>query len=206
MNVTFEDKKGQKYTFIHIPKNAGKTISAYVTRHALNLTTLHEQSHATVHEMKSLGVDLGITFAVVRNPYSRAVSAYRYIFEVDIDQVVEETKQFFMQKHVNVDWWIETREKYPSMTFESFVKQLPWMPLCAQQHKFLPVDLVLKLETLEKDFKIIQDKLPTTEPLFKINSTHVDNWRDYYTSQETANEVYRAYKKDFKILGYSKRI
>lgn len=200
MNITFNDNFGRKYTFLHVPKNAGKTISAYIQKHGLNVTTLHPQSHATCKEMKRLNKNLGITFAVFRNPYSRAVSTYKYLFETDLKSILAESEKYF-RKPPNLDWWYEFREEFPEMTFETFAEKLPFMPLSIEQYHYRKVNKFLRFEHLDEDFKFIQDALPTKEPLFKINQTSSKKWEDYYTATSKQN-VYKAYSQDFKFLGY----
>lgn len=204
MNITFQDKNNDIHTFLHIPKNAGKSIVAYIMQFSKGFCILHENSHATLEELKSINVDLGNTFAVCRNPYSRAVSLYKYIFEDDIEKILEPTRKYY-NEIPDLSWHQKHRERYPNISFKEFVKKLPWMPMAIEQYKFLPVDNLLRFENLEIDFKALQDVLGTTVPLFKINNTNDNDWRDYY-DEEGCEIIYRTYKKDFELLGYSKDI
>lgn len=206
MNITFYDRNEQPWTFLHVPKTAGKSISAYIMRNNPNASkTLHPTSHATLAEMQSLNVDLGTTFAVFRNPYARAVSLYKYLYEDDIKKVLESSIPYFHQTP-NTDWHdIVMKEYGRNLSFLSFCKILPWIPLGIEQYHYLPVDKKLKMETLDKDFKFIQDLLGTNESLYKFNCTNNRPWQSYYTS-DTKKIIYQTYKKDFKLLGYSKDI
>lgn len=206
MNITFYDRNDHPWTFLHVPKTAGKSISAYIMKNTSNeAKTLHPTSHATVKEMQSLNVNLGTTFAVFRNPYARAVSLYKYLYEDDIKKVLESSIPYFQQKP-NTDWHDTVMKEYGrNLSFLSFCKKLPWMPLGIEQCHFLPVDKKLKIESLELDFRIIQHALGTTEPLYKFNSTNNKPWQSYYTNK-TKKLVYQTYKQDFKQLGYSKDI
>lgn len=204
MNITFYDKIGRPWTFLHVPKTAGKSISAYIMKHSSNAETLHSSSHATVKELQSLNKDLGTTFAVFRNPYARAVSLYRFLFEVDIRAITAETTEYF-QKEPNFDWHDEFIAEYGQVTFEKFCEELPYMPLGIEQYHYLPVDKILRVENLDTDFKFIQTMLGANEPLYKFNSTNNNNWKKYYTHY-TQNLILEKYSKDFEMLGYSKEL
>jgi hypothetical protein len=76
------------------------------------------------------------------------------------------------------------------------------------------VDEILRFENLREDWLKFSSKLNTREEyLFKINSNlRYENvtpskigkrWQDYY-NQETADMVYKIYKKDFDIFDYKK--
>ena len=204
MNITFYNNTGRAWTFLHVPKTAGKSISAYIMKHSKNAKTLHHSSHATLKEMQALGADLGTTFAVFRNPYSRAVSLYRFLFEVDIRKITSETTEYF-HKVPDFSWHDTLLREHGLLTFEEFCKKLPWMPLGIEQHHYMPVGQILRMEKLDTEFKFIQTMLQTNEPLYKFNSTNNTNWQRYYTKQ-TQEIIYETYSEDFKLLNYSKDI
>jgi hypothetical protein len=207
MNMTFLTPNNQKLTFVHIPKNAGKSINAYIYQNVPAATSIHEKSHATINELKSTGIDLGTTFAVVRNPFTRAVSLYRYLFEVEMKKLYKQSLDMFRTKNPNFDWYDTFRNEYGFLTFEQFCEQLPFMPMGVPQYKFIPVDIVLRYETLSEDFKQIQNLLKTaSKPLFRINSTGNANLKKYYKKNNCAKLVASAYKEDFELLGYSNDI
>jgi hypothetical protein len=204
VNITFYNNTGCAWTFLHVPKTAGKSISAYIMKHSKNAKTLHHSSHATLKEMQALGADLGTTFAVFRNPYSRAVSLYRFLFEVDIRKITSETTEYF-HKVPDFSWHDTLLREHGLLTFEEFCKKLPWMPLGIEQHHYMPVGQILRMEKLDTEFKFIQTMLQTNEPLYKFNSTNNTNWQRYYTKQ-TQEIIYETYSEDFKLLNYSKDI
>lgn len=204
MNLTFVGNNNEKYTFVHIPKTAGKSISAYIFKHAKEYYTLHDDSHATIEEIKSKNCDLGTTFAVSRNPYSRAVSLYRYLYETDIKKLAQEADPYFNTVS-NLEWHNNWLNRTGKITFEKFCEQLPFVPLGQAQHPFVPVDNLFKFEELNNLNNFIKECLGTTEDLYHLNNTGSTKYRRYYNRQSAKN-VYNAYKKDFKVLGYSKDI
>lgn len=204
MNLTFKGKNNEKYTFIHIPKTAGKSVSAYIFKHAKEYYTLHDDSHATVNQIKSLGKDLGKTFAIARNPYSRAVSLYRYLYESDINKLAKQADPFFNTVS-NLDWYYNWKEEFGPMSFSEFSSQLPYVPLGQAQHPYIPVDILFRFEDLGKLNNFIKECLGTTEDLYHLNKTGPSTYRRYY-NKYSEKVVYDAYEDDFKLLGYSKDI
>ena len=204
MNITFDDKNGRRWTFLHVPKTAGKSISAYIMKHSHNARTLHDQSHATVKDMTDAGLDVGTTFAVFRNPYSRAVSLYKFLYEVDLEKVTASSLPFF-QKTPDFTWHKNLLKETGTLTFMDFCKALPHLPLGIEQYHYLPVGKILRIENLDQDFKFIQTMLGTNTPLYKLNSTNNEQWKRYY-NKATQDIIFQTYKKDFELLGYSKDI
>ena len=78
--------------FVHIPKNGGNTIQKYIISQPKQDIVLRERiynnkliqsyfnSHLTYSELnKKYGNDYDFSFAVIRNPYTRFLSIYRYL-------------------------------------------------------------------------------------------------------------------------------
>lgn len=164
-----------KCIFIHIPKNAGQSIEnvfldliglswemrdPLLLRHNTNpmlgpKRLAHLKSHEYV-EYKYVSPQQYkeyITFAVIRNPWERAVSFYKYL---GYDKICN--FEDFIVKHLSKDLW---HREY-------------WF-LCPQSEFIyyngkLNVDYVLRFENLEEDFKMICKKLNLQNiPLPRVN-------------------------------------
>jgi hypothetical protein len=206
MNITFIGVDNKTYTFLHIPKVAGRSITSYIMTYAKSYHTNHENSHATLAELRSLNIDLGTTIAIFRNPYARAVSLYNFLFKNDLAAFVKESVDYF-NVSPDVKWFNRVRTEYADLSFVDFCKQIDNMPLKTPQYHFYPVDTVLKVENLNKDIKILQNILGTTDLLPFLNKSKDTCWQAYYAdNSEAAGTIYNYYRKDFKRLGYSKHI
>jgi hypothetical protein len=206
MNITFIGVDNKTYTFLHIPKVAGRSITSYIMTYAKSYHTNHENSHATLAELRSLNIDLGTTIAIFRNPYARTVSLYNFLFKNDLAAFVKESVDYF-NVSPDVKWFNRVRADYADLSFIDFCKQIDDMPLKTPQCHFHPVDIALKVENLSNDIKILQNILGTTDPLPFLNKSKDTRWQEYYANDiKTANTIYTYYKKDFKRLGYSKHI
>jgi hypothetical protein len=206
MNITFIGADNKKYTFLHIPKVAGRSITSYIMTYAKSYVTNHENSHATLAELTSLNIDLGTTIAIFRNPYARAVSLYNFLFKNDLTAFVKESVDYF-NVSPDIKWFNRVRTDYADLSFVDFCKKIDNMPLKTPQYYFHPVDIALKVENLSNDIKILQNILGTTDPLPILNKSKDTRWQNYYADNfDSAVLIYNYYKKDFKRLGYSNRI
>jgi hypothetical protein len=205
MNITFIGVDDKKYTFLHVPKVAGRSITSYIMAHAKSYITNHENSHATLSELTSLNIDLGNTIAIFRNPYARAVSLYNFLFKNDIDALVKESVKYF-NTAPDINWFNKVRTSYPNLSFIDFCKEIDNMPLKTPQCKFYPVNIALKVENLNKDIIILQNILGTTKILPSLNKSKISNWQSYYVDNNNAELIYNYYKTDFEQLNYSRHI
>ena len=205
MNITFTGVDNKTYTFLHIPKVAGRSITSYIMSHAKSYITNHENSHATLKELTSLNIDLGTTIAIFRNPYARTVSLYNFLFKNNLAEFVKESVDYFSVSP-DIKWFNRVRTDYTDLSFVNFCKKIDNMPLKTPQCNFHPVDIALKVENLNTDITVLQNILGTTAPLLFLNKSKPTCWQDYYADPNIAELIYNYYKKDFKRLGYSKHI
>ncbi|MED4974760.1 hypothetical protein E5Z46_01980 [Geobacillus kaustophilus NBRC 102445] len=142
-------------------------------------------------------------FTFVRNPFDRLVSCYSSKYHKD-----KEKGKDILDFDIYL-LGILRKDK----GFENFVKRVVKIPdFLADRHfqsqynliydkrgKCL-VDYVGKFENINEEFKEIQKKFQLA-PLPHFNKSDKNDWRDYYTI-ETANLVYKKYRKDIETFGY----
>lgn len=183
--------------FIHVPKAAGTSIN-----HALYGRTL---GHYTISEIEAKFprlVEKCFVFSVVRNPYDRLVSAYH-----------------FAKKGRTVDMGMSNPKQYqiPEFkTFESFVNEwLVRQDLNKVDHVFRPqytyiskegkinVDYLGMVETLNQDMSNVGKKIGREITVSEMNVVKdKSSYASYYTPA-IKSTVFKIYKKDFVMLGYS---
>jgi len=171
--------------FIHIPKNAGTTVSKMLGRNGIQFRVGASTGPHTRHwyARQFTRGDLAESFAIVRNPYTRVVSYYE---------------------------WIRRRPKYRNLEFDEFVltnysvgrARTAWQPQWDWIHSMEGEQLVkhiLRYETLEEDLIAL---FPTITGKFKhLNSSGIKDYDAYYSAL-TRDAVAEWFSIDFMTFGY----
>jgi len=168
--------------FIHIPKTGGVSIGRWMVANAKGKHIKSGGQHPkhqtpTTRSLKKRYPNV-FKFCVVRNPWERLVSLHSYYLRKD-------------------------HKKYSHFkTFEDFVMnsdlgfgkvpQFRWAKHC---------ELVLRLENIEEDFKQIQERLNSDEPLSHENRSEHTHYTDYYTP-EMLDKVASIIEIDAKAYKY----
>lgn len=186
--------------FIHIPKSAGVSINRELFG---NLGGAHRTVRTYKRVFGPLTFSRYFKFTFVRNPYSRLLSAYRFL-----------KKGGFCEKD---RLWAE-QNLAPYNTFRDFVHGWLTEESILEYNHFIPqfmficdrsyepeVDYIGRFETIEEDFQKICSHLKITRKLKKHNSgpEKENHWSSYYTYEEL-DKVYNIYNRDFALFGYSK--
>lgn len=188
--------------FVQIPRNASQAI-----HHRLRNRTDDRLSWGTyfdvMHENDPELFETYFSFACVRNPYERLISAYEaetqstgsppwgLQFKDFIDKIYEEGTMFYIN--------------YPNH----------YMP----QYKFITikdlilVDEIIKYENINEDWikisTIINNKTKFSHVADKLEVINGNTWRmsknvDDYYDDKSKKKVYELYHKDFELFGYNK--
>jgi hypothetical protein len=141
------------------------------------------------------------TFAIVMNPWRRVYRAYKF------SHLAYELNDNLQRNNETIDAFALDRS-----TFETFVKQLPnskatskyWFTPITQQYEWLEytertIDYVFKAETLDEDFKSIQEYFCNTTPL--VFDEELPSYQEHYT-EETKQIVSNLFAEDIKRFGY----
>lgn len=174
-----------KSTFIHTPKTGGESISAWLHDN-VGSSWRKDEKHYHYGEMKKKYRDLGFTYGVVRNPWDRIVSGYHY----------------YKGKNAT----ILRKKKNPIRNFEQFIKSENFgETLEKPQWKFVPpgkVDLIIRFENLEEDFKQVQEFYNKPIPLPHRNQSVHTHYSEYYTEQWMIDIVEKHFHQDIKFFKY----
>lgn len=131
------------------------------------------------------------TFTVVRNPYARAVSFWKYVMSLRKGEVFRRCggRQPFPEF---ARWLSSERPDDPR----------EW----ANQSHFLAglrLDRILRYENLEHDFHALPF-VPRSARLPRLATSGLQDWRPYYEDEKTARRIRDWAGKDFEKYGYSK--
>jgi len=175
-------------TFVHIPKSAGSSVVRW-----LKTKFQHEliKGHPSLTMIKEHW-PVTRSFAVVRNPWERMVSAYFYL------------KQYGFYWEDNN---ITSVEQFPS--WNEFIDRMDyntksWNSLTTNQCDWITggVDYLFKAETLNQEFVLIQDLLNQNDPLPYINTSEHDDYRSYYSDLQKA-KIGQVFEQDIDLYKYS---
>ena len=191
----------QKIIFIHIPKAAGTSIASIIYGKRIG--------HFTYKEYKRFlnkDIDKEFTiFSVVRNPYSRLISAYNYAVQGGTNEGGINNPKLYKTKAFR--------------TFESFIKEwlvfqdlnkveLVFRPQylflnCEDNTRSLRVDKILKLEDINSINLYLSEITRDDVVLERKNSSEK---RESY--EDLGNDlkviIYKLYQDDFELLNYQK--
>lgn len=203
-----------RFIFVHVPKNAGLSITAALEpfadnapmtqmRRFLSLLPVKEDPkkaffrwHTTALQLKrklpAKVFDGYLKFAVVRNPYDRAVSYYHYLSRNEEHHRHGKVQGMSFRDYLEYD--AARIQRGRSQTQLSCVGDETGRVL---------VDRLLRFETLEQDFaELVKtvglpvDKLPT------VNASKKPGDRSLYADEEARALVERLYADDFEAFGY----
>ena len=195
------EKQGQRIAFIHIPKAAGSSIERYFTDLGWEMSFYlpcvdpndPAEHHLTYSVLRERINDLDEipSFCVVRNPYKRIVSEWR---------------------------WHRTTLRSTMLSFPDFVRRMSvslkssityWDNHWRPQSDFLDdaIDKVMRLENIDAEFAEFVEK-QGLDPSIKLPRTNQTRSRFRRSLQpeitpETIQRIRDIYHVDFDRLGYS---
>lgn len=177
-------------TFYHIPKTAGTSISEWLIKRDVNSVRLGDK-HMLPSEALKIVNDPGFTFTCVRNPWDRLFSLYNYY---NLENLSHIKKNNF--SHLPFDDWVINCNRINhflacNKTQANYVNE--------------GINYVMKYETIDKDFKVIQDIFKDNTPLHitNIGNKNKLDYRKHYTSNKSIEIVLRKFKADIKRWNYT---
>jgi len=169
--------------FVHIPKCGGTSISEWFS---------DGKKYVGHPKLETLGTR-PFSFTVVRNPWDRVVSAYHYLFKKEKDT----NFQSYIDKGMpTFEEFVRDMKgvRVPELWFDGETNQCEWFRS--------GVDVILRYETLETDFKVIQDMLQKWDTLPHCNKSEHIHYREYYTC-ETRDIVAKTFSEDINMFKYT---
>lgn len=185
--------------FVHVPKAAGTTVNK-----AIYGKTLGHYSALEIEEKFPTLFKSCFSFSLVRNPWDRVLSAYRFACVGKTDTMgVHNPNQYKINEF---------------KTFEKFVCE--WLPnknvrkldfIFMPQHQFvcdneskIMVDHLGKVEAMGETVAILNEKLNRKIKIGVENSTSSSSkeFRHYYSSPEMIDIVRSVYRRDVELFGY----
>ena len=205
-----------KVIFIHIPKTAGSSIvralniphptenPEHKPYFSARLSNEEKAKYGLEHhvwwihlfasELKTFIPDNifreYFKFAIVRNPWDRAVSYY--IKHVSVDEAFENKDSF--------ERWLLSYEFLNRITPQVEVL-LPQKKYITDEKGDLLVDFIGRYESLEEDWKKICENIDIKADLPHINTSSHRHYSFYY-NEKTRRTIANAFREDIEMFGY----
>lgn len=176
--------------FVHIPKNAGTSIINSLSMDSKKVK--HYPLSVLQSYMDKKAFDKSIKIAVLRNPWERMASYYRYRQEKKQDPTGMEFGAWLRNGVI----------QYNMATYDS----LPQIKWCVKQDFVdLPksIDYIFNYEKLSEQWEeFCQIEDIKAKPLPILNSTGDYNYIQYYETLEDIVLVNNLFKSDIKLFNY----
>lgn len=214
----------KNFIFVHVPKAAGtsvtKTLSSYTTYKDLEIGGTHfgeliqpgySRRFGLAKHTPASGIrevigkeawDEAFTFSIVRDPYERVISTYKFLLNWDgtPKEIKERISKFkSIDDYIASDIWEESAG--PDFIFKP---QTFWLTDVNDRSKLI-VDHVGKLENIDNEIAYIRSriegrdvspietpKLNETEGMFELSNNSIDKINKFYT-------------RDFNFFNYNKK-
>jgi len=189
----------KKCIFVHIPKCAGSSINQQ-----LKLKSIGFSGHApaSCHD-EFLGEYF--SFAFVRNPYDRIVSAYKYFRKLKEGHrwykrnkiIADAACQMDFSEFINHIGDFQKLMKREEGSFESGIHFQPFSYFLDRRLEYIG-----RFEDIQHDYFNIRSRLGLSiTKLPKTNSTDNKNYRQLYI-EDAQTLVYNVYKEDIEKYNY----
>lgn len=187
--------------YIHIPKTAGISVSvSLLGKHIGRTSALRYQVLFGKEDFNRY-----FKFAFVRNPFTRLISAYEFLYGGGYSEKDKPIESIIKQYNGFDDFVV--RFLTPETAQSNYYFKPQYQILCDSSDRIM-IDFIGRFETLEKDYDYIREKIGVGEPLQKLNVTKKKrlSLAEYYSSDTVIQKVVSIYEKDFELFDYSKQL
>lgn len=189
----------ERCIFVHVPKAAGTSINRAIYGRTLG--------HYTAVEVQSYFPGLyekAFVFSVVRNPWDRVLSAYRFAKRGGTAYMgLANAEQYLIPEYKTFEHFLFEWLAHREPTELDFVFQPQYQFLCNDSNQIM-VDYVGKVETLSDDLCFLDKKLNRTLNIQHSNTTgDGSSYIDYYRDRDMVALISQLYATDIAIFDYS---
>jgi hypothetical protein len=186
-----------KCIFVHIPKSAGTSVKK--TLFGNERITHRLAMDYYLDSPKDF--DAYFSFAFVRNPYDRVVSAYHYLMQGGKNEGDKKFRDKYLLEYKNFsDFVMRGLSKPEILKWWHFMHQFYFV---VNNEGNIIVDYIGRFENINEDFEFVAQNLGLVKSLPNLNKSNRKEYEQFYT-KELSDIVYSIYEKDFEYFGYDK--
>ena len=185
--------------FIHVPKAAGTSVNR-----ALYGRTLGHYSIGQINAAFPQLVECCFTFSLVRNPWDRVLSAYRFACAGRTESMgVYKPEQYqipeFMSFERFVCDWLASKD----LSKCDFIFRPQYLFVCDHNMRVM-LDHLGYMERLSETVCFLEERLNRSIDVKMLNATSdvKKSYRDAYTSNDMVEIVRSVYQDDISLFGY----
>jgi len=185
--------------FIHVPKAAGTSINT-----ALYGRTLGHYSALEIRETFPRLYERAFKFSLVRNPWDRILSAYRFAKQGGTDSMgVYMPEQYQRPEFDTFERFLNDWLTQQDLKSIDFIFRPQYIFVCDMNGRMI-LDFLGKTETIESDLLNVSGKIGKRIYAGKANSTNntMDDYRFAYKSSKMIDLVYALYQEDVDKFDY----
>ena len=192
----------RKCVFVHIPKTAGSSICQTLFGQQVG----HMRYAYLLHHNRAKTQDY-FSFAFVRNPVDRFVSAYNYL-KAGGDGINDGVGQDWVQRYPDINTFVQ-QALTPEYIYRGPVIHFrpQYLFVCDDRCGAPRVDFIGRFEQLLEDYAEVQARLEDPTPLVHTNATPskgLSKTTSTELSEASKNHLVQIYATDFEWFDYSK--
>lgn len=183
-----------QFSFIHINKCGGTSIEA-----AFNLPKIHDTAQQRRDKIGAARWDRTPSFALVRNPYEKVSSHYRYRVKTN------QTRLGSGNMGLN-EWICRTYGEKDPEFYDNPLMFSPCIDWLTNEAGEIIVDLVIRLEEIDISWHQIEMLIDKQAVLSKANATsRKQGTTEDSLDSESIAVINNHFQKDFEAFGYARR-
>lgn len=187
----YQKAPGGRFVFIHINKTGGISLGK-----ALNLPgKMHYTAQEVLEAIGRRKWEKAYTFSIVRNPWDKVVSHYKYRVKTNQTEMAKQPIDF-------KDWVYRTYGKNKDPYYydqpKMFQAQMDWL---TDKSGRICVEDIYKFEHLQDAFEKIKMKLRLSSSLPHLNRTDDRHYSQFY-DEKTKLIIAEWFKEDIELFGY----
>ena len=186
----------KKIIFVHIPKTAGISVAKAI------FGDVSLEGHRSIMFYKNLfNEDFSeyFTFSVVRNPWDRLYSAFKFLEKGGINNHYRNAYEQYLEEYKDFEDFV-TNGLNKKMIYEimHFIPQSEF--ICSKDGK-IDVNYIARFENLKDDISKLSEKINNPIELDHHNSNKKVSYKEIYTS-DMIKKVEEIYKMDIINFNY----